>query len=518
MSENELPNDIQTLKQLVLTLYKNKVQLEYQLEILRRRLFGHRSEKVDPAQLALWLGQAEAASSTSPPQEEPQEASAGRTDSPEPPSPAPPKPKPKRKGHGRGPLPEQLPRRRIEHVPPPEELVCSCGQPMRRFAEDKTEVLEYVPASVVVLEHVRPKYSCPHCQDQVVSQPAPHLPIEQGRPGPGMLAYVLASKYADHLPLHRLQGILQRCGIRPARSTLCGWVEQAAKALQPIVEEMKRQVLKSPIVQSDDTPIPVLCKGKPHTRRGAMWVYLDQDHVIFEYTPTRAGTGPQNFLSGYKGYLQGDAYRGYDALFSSGTIIEVGCWAHLRRYFVDAQLSEPGYAAQALALIGQLYKVDRDAREQGLDASARLVLRQQRAGPIVAELRQWIDELRPRILPKSPLGQALTYAHNQWRALNRFLEDGRLELDNNASERSLRRVAVGRKNWMFAGSDEGARRAAIIYSLVASCCLHGVDPFGYLRDVLERVNTHPAKRIHELLPKAWADNAKQVKTQEAARA
>jgi transposase len=518
VSENELPNDIQALKQLVLTLYKDKLQLAHQIEILRRRLFGHRSEKLDPAQLALWLGQAEAAPSTSPPPGESEDTPAQPADSPQPPNPAPPHPKPKRKGHGRRPLPEHLPRQRIEHVPPPGELVCSCGQPMRRFAEDKTEVLEYVPASMVVVEHVRPKYSCPHCQDQVVSQPAPQLPIEQGRPGPGMLAYVLTSKHADHLPLHRLQGILQRYGIRLARSTLCGWVEQAAQALQPIVEEMKRQVLKSPIIQSDDTPVPVLCKGKPHTRRGAMWVYLAQGHVIFEYTPTRAGTGPQNFLSGYQGYLQGDAYRGYDALFTSGKIIEVGCWAHLRRYFVDAQLSEPAYAAQALAWIGQLFKVDRDAREQGLDATARLVLRQQRAGPIVDELRQWIEDLRPRILPKSPLGQALTYAHNQWRALTRFLEDGRLELDNNASERSLRRVAVGRKNWMFAGSDEGARRAAIIYSLVASCCLHGVDPFGYLRDVLERIGTHPARRIQELLPKAWADNAQQVNTHQAALA
>ena len=214
MSENELPDDVQTLKQLVLTLYKNNVQLEHQVEILRRRLFGHRSEKLDPTQLALWLGQAEAAPSTSPPLGGPEDSPALPADSPPPPSPAPPPPKPKRKGHGRRPLPEQLPRKRIEHVPPPEELVCSCGQPMRRFAEDKTEVLEYVPASVVVIEHVRPKYSCPHCQDQVVSQPAPQLPIEQGRPGPGMLAYVLASKYADHLPLHRLQGILQRRGIR----------------------------------------------------------------------------------------------------------------------------------------------------------------------------------------------------------------------------------------------------------------------------------------------------------------
>ena len=488
MVERDLPDDPEALKTLVVQLFADKTRLQHQLEVLRRRLFGRKSETIDPAQLAMFIA--------SPTEEGSSSLSTG-------PSPATEKPRTRASGHGRAVLPSHLPRQRIEYTPTASQLVCSCGREMRRFAEESTETLEYVPASFVVVEHVRPKFSCPKCHDAVAIAPPPSLPIDKGRPGVGLLAHVLVSKYADHLPLHRLEGIFARQGVDLSRSTMCDWVAGAADLLSPIVDEMKRQVVLAPIVQSDDTGIPVLCDERKRTKRGVMWVYQGAGHAIFEYTPTRSATGPKRFLDGYRGYLQADAYSGYDQVYASGAIVEVGCWAHTRRYFFEAQESDPRRCAQMLKWIAMLYAIERDATDAQLDVVGRVALRRDRAGPILAQMRLWLDEVAQFVLPRSPLGAAVGYARNQWHALTRYLDDGRLGLDNNAAERSLRAIAIGRKNWMFAGSDDGARRAAIMYSLIVSCRLRGIDPFAYLRAVLDAVGCHPASRVDELTPRAW---------------
>jgi transposase len=424
----------------------------------------------------------------------------------EPPVPVgPPAPKPKPKGHGRQRLPEHLPRERIEHTLPAEEQRCGkCGGTLEKIGEETTEQLDYVPASFVVRQHARVKYACKGCEENVVLAPLPPQPIERGLPGPGLLAHVGVSKYADHLPLYRLEGIFKRHGVELSRSTLCDWVGWEATLLEPIVEAMKREVLASKTIRTDDTPVRVqdpACKG---TRQGRLWVYVgDEAHpfTLFDYTPTRARDGPMAWLDGYSGYLQADAFSGYDALYAGEDIIEVGCWAHARRKFHDAESSDRERAHVALGFIGQLYVVEREARD--LDAEARRQRRQERSRPILERFRVWLDAQAPAVLPKSPMGDAVGYTLSQWTALSRYLDDGDLDIDNNVAERALRPVAIGRKNWLFAGSDAGGHRAAILYSIMATCKRHGVDPFAYLRDVLDRVATHPSSAIAALFPPNW---------------
>lgn len=492
---NNLPDDLGLLKQIVRELLSTLEgrealirKLEHQLERLRRHQFGRRSEKVDAAQLLLAFARSQEAEAAPPP--------------------APPKPKRKREGHGRKPLPEALPRQDVEHDVPPEDKRCGkCGAELDRIGEEVTEQLDYVPASFVVRRHVRAKYACKRCEETVVLAPLPPQPIEKGLPGAGLLAHVLVSKYADHLPLHRQEGICRRQGVELARSTLCGWVRDCATLLRPVVTAMKAELLRSEVVHTDDTPVTVQDRLHPGgTRTGRLWVYRGDDahpYTLFDYTGDRTRAGPAAFLAGYKGYLQADAYGGYDALYAGGEVLEVGCWAHARRKFYDAQTSEPEPAAAALAFIHALYDVERDAREQHLGPAARQALRQERAVPLLAQFRHWLDAQALVSLPQSPMGQAIGYALGQWDALCRYTADGILTIDNNAAERALRRVAIGRKNWLFAGSDAGGRRAAVAYSLIATCQRHGVEPFAYLRDVLERVPTHPSSGIDALFPHHW---------------
>jgi transposase len=462
-------------------------ELEHQLAVLRRYQFGHRSEKVAPRQQLLF-GEAAGA--------------------PEPPAPAPPAPKRKPNGHGRRPLPKDLPRERVEHDVAPEAKQCEkCGAGLEKIGEEVSEQLDYVPASFVVRQHVRLKYACKACEETIVLAPMPDQPICKGLPGPGLLAQVLVSKYDDHLPLYRQSEIYARQGVDLDRSTLCGWVRDSTRLLEPLVRAMSREVLASKVVQTDDTPVPVQERSHPgSTRTGRLWVYRGDavhPYTVFDYTPNRKRDGPVSFLGDYTGYLQADAFGGYDGIYAGGKVIEVGCWAHTRRKFYDAQTTDESLATAALGFIGQLYGIEREARARGLDAAGRLALRQERARPVVEDLRRWLDAQALVVLPKSPMGQAIGYALDQWTALCRYLDDGDLEIDNNASERDERAVAVGRKNWLFAGSDAGGRRAAIAYSLIATCQRHKVNPFEYLRDVLVRVTTTAASRIRELLPPQW---------------
>jgi transposase len=496
----ELPQDVATLQQMVVQLLADVDDLNKQLAYFKRYVFGRKSEKIDPSQLVLFEG---LSTETEESQQDniPVDTTSGS--------------KRRNANHkGRRPLPADLPRERIEYHPDEEERVCSgCGHHKEIIGEQITEQLDYVPASFVVRQHVRYKYACKRCQENVSIADLPAFPIEKGRPGSGLLAHVLTSKYADHLPLHRMEGIFARHGIDIQRSTLCDWVGACAELLSPMVREMHRRILQSDKIHTDDTPVPVQIRGRKKTRKGYLWVYIgDHCNVVFDYTPTRSRDGPIEFLGDYGGFVQADAYQGYDKLFAEGKCTEVGCWAHARRKFYDARETDPLRAHQMLALIGQLYEVERQAKEDNLDAVGISKLRQQCSKPILAKIKSRLDTWSIEVLPKSPMGKAITYALGQWTALNRYVDNGILSIDNNLAERVLRMVVIGRKNWLFAGSDNGGRRAAIIYSLVASCKLCGIDPFAYLRDVIDRVSTHPASRISQLIPSNWIAFQESLKT------
>lgn len=495
--QEQLPAEVPVLQQMVLTLLADVDDLRRQLLWFQNHVFGRRSEKLDPHQAWLFeaLGQATGQAAVADPA----------------PTGVPAKPKATVSNHkGRRALPANLPRQRIEHHPDPKDLTCGqCGQAKQKIGEEITEQLDYVPSSFVVRQHVRVKYACKSCEEGVVIGELPAMPIEKGRPGEGLLAHVLTSKYADHLPLHRLEGIFERHGVEISRSTMCDWVGHAADLLEPVVAEMKRQILLSPKIHTDDTPVKVQEeRGGGPCRKGYLWTYVGMaNDVVFDYTPGHSREGPVAFLWDYSGYLQADAYKGYDVVFARGKAVEVACWAHTRRYFWEARETDGLRSAQMLVKIQGLFDIERQAKEEDLLADQIRDLRQSRAKPILAQIKNLLKTWASEVLPKSPMGQAIAYADGQWEALNRYTEDGVLSIDNNLAERVLRTVAVGRKNWLFFGADSGGHRAAIVYSLVASCKLCKKDPFAYLRDVLTRVNTHPANRISELTPPNWKPQA-----------
>jgi transposase len=393
----------------------------------------------------------------------------------------------------------------IEYPVPAAEQVCTgCDAPLVPLGIDVTEELDFVPASLQVIAHHRPKYACRHCGDHVVQQPLPARLIERGRPGPGLLAHVVISKVGDHLPLHRQSGILARHGVAIARSTLADWMAAVAEAVRPLYAHLKAEVLASAIIQTDDTPVPVLDRTRDRTKTGRLWPYCgDAAHpaIVFDYTPTRARDGPVAFLGDWAGYLQADAYPGYDVLFATGRMVEVGCWAHARRKIFEARTSDRVHAHQGIAFIRRLYDVERATA--AATPAERHAARQAQSVPILAEIRAWLDGAQDRVLPRSPMGEALTYLHNQWTALTRYCDDGRLQIDNNRAERAVRPIAIGRKNWTFAGSDRGAEHLAILASLVATCRENAIEPFAYLRDVLAKLPTHPTTRLAELTPRGW---------------
>jgi transposase len=502
--ETQIPTDPQALRQLVVELFKALQekelrigQLSAQLQALRRKLFGRSSEKLDPGQLMLDLGKWLAAN-PAPTPESPENTAPAASQSQSAP----------RNGHGRRRLPENLPRQRTEYHPAPSERTCrECTGELKPIGEETSEQLEYVPASLFVRVHARIKYACPHCQGNVVIGSLPVQPIGKGLPGPGLLAHVLTSKYNDHLPLNRLEAIFDRQGVEISRSTMCDWVGASAALLKPLVQVMKSEILSSRKIHTDDTTVPVLDKEREKTKTGRLWVYVGDaanEHIVFDYTPDRGRDGPQRFLAGFKGYLQADAYAGYDAVYAGREVIEVACWAHARRKFFDAMKSDGVRSRTALAYIRELYAIEKRAHD--CTTEERRALRLAEAKPILEALKAWIEVEAKTVLPKSPMGEAIGYARAQWVALMRYLDDGALEVDNNRAERALRRVAIGRKNWMFAGSDDGGRRAAIVYSLIASCGALKIDSYAYLRDVLTRLplcSPDDTASLQLLTPRAW---------------
>jgi transposase len=479
---------------------RNKV-LEKQIQTLVNRIYGRKSEKIDPDQLLLFQQELlnESMEAVEKERTDPVHFSVIDFEKPD---------KRKKKRNGRSPLPKKLPRERILHEPSSEELICPCcGKERHRIGEEVTEELDYIPARLYVKEHVRGKYACRECQEGVVIGDLPARPIEKGRPGAGLLAHVVVSKYADHLPLYRQEKIFRREGVDLSRSTLCDWVGWTADLLAPIVNESKRGLLEEALIQSDDTPIRVQDdrkKGKCHI--GRLWSYcVPYGEVVFDFTMNRSREGPAGFLSGFEGSLQADGYSGYNEFLRTNQVKHIGCMAHVRRKFYAALSEAPKPARIVLASIQKLYRIEAELRESKADPTMRVQVRKEKAFPILEDLETLFMELKPIALPQSELGKAISYALNQWPSIKRYTDVGEAEIDNNSCENTIRGVAVGRKNWLFCGSESGGNRAAILYSLIESCKRLDVEPFAYLKDVIDRVSTHPMSRINELTPKGWKE-------------
>jgi transposase len=406
----------------------------------------------------------------------------------------------------RRPLPAHLPREIRTHLP--KQKACpDCGGELRKLGEDVSEVLERIPSRFEVIRHVRIKLACACCE-RIVQAAAPSRPIERCVAGPGLLAHVLVSKYGDHLPLYRQSEIYAREGVELDRSTLADWVGGTSRLLEPLVEALRRHVMSGSKLHADDTPVPVLAPGQGKTKTGRLWTYVRDDRpagdvtppaVWFAYSPDRKGEHPRAHLSQFTGTLQADGYAGFDQIYQQGRIQEAACWAHVRRKFYDLQVAHKSpVAAEALERIGALYAIEKEI--WGRSAQERGEMRDKRSRPLLGSLKQWLEETLDKLSRKSDTAVAVRYALGRWEALMRYCDDGHLEIDNNAAERALRAVALGRKNYLFAGSDRGGEHAAAIYSLIGTAKLNGIDPEGYLRNLLSRIAEHPINRIEELLP------------------
>lgn len=462
--------------------------LKQELSTLKRMIFGQKRERfvpLDPEQqMSLELGITPSESV----KKEIQHIAYDRS-----------KPQRKHTPHSRNPLPAHLPRKDI--VIEPQENV----EGLKRIGQEVTEELEYKPGSLYVNRYIRPKYAREKGEGVLIGM-LPDRPIEKGIPGPGLLSHVLISKYVDHLPLYRQRQQLKREGVEIAQSTITGWVQYSSELLAPLYQAQLQAVLRSTYIMADETPIRVLDKkkkGKSHT--GYYWVYYDPltKQVFFDYRHNRSREGPHDILGNYKGRLQSDGYTGYDDLADRKDITAFGCFAHARRKFEKSLESDPSRSEWMLKQIQLLYKVEGLAREQQLSPQQRRELRQEKSVPVLEEIKEWLQPEMGKVLPRSQIGQAMGYMHSFWNRLERYAWDGEVEIDNNLIENAIRPVALGRKNYLFAGSHNGARRAAVIYSLVSTAKLHQVEPFAYLKDILTRIATHPYKQIHELLPVNW---------------
>lgn len=502
-----LCHQIMDEQQATITGLQQRMQrLEQYVEQLLRSRYGPRSERVDPNQLALFDDAAE-----QEPQESPRTDAAGdeevvvRAH--------------RRRGGGRNVLPEHLPRETVEHDLSDEQKCCpECGEQRQRIGCETSEQLEFVPAILKVIEHVRWKYACRRCQEHVAIAAPPSKPIDKGLPGPGLLSALVVGKYADHLPLYRLEDVFARAGVKLSRGTLCRWALQTAEVLEPLYRLMIERVRSSAVIHTDDTPVPVLDPALPKTRTARFWVYCGDwrnPYTVYDYTASRRRDGPASFLGDFEGYLQADAFAGYDGIYAGGKVHQVLCWAHARRKFFEARTVQPEPAHRALAYIGRLYAVEREAQALiGDDPPAteeawrdwharRYQLRQKQSLPVLGEFHDWLQEAQWQVLPKSPVGRAIRYVLPRWDSLVQYCEEGALSIDNNLSERMVRPVAIGRKNYLFLGSDNGGRAAAILYSIMASAKANQVEPFAYVRDLLVRFSDKPSEALSDLLPDQW---------------
>jgi transposase len=415
--------------------------------------------------------------------------------------------KPK-KGHGRNPIPEDLHREKIVLDVHESDKVCSCcGTPKNHIGDDVTEELEYKPAVFFVNQYVRPKYACSKCPDNgITTAPMPPRPIDKGVAGPGLLSYILVSKYVDHLPLYRLQQMFVRYNIHINRSSMANWIAELCNPLEAICRAMKETLLSSFLIQADETTLKVLDDTvKDKCILGYLWPYVgDGKLAVFEFRDSRSHDGPTDFLSMFTDrYLLSDGYAGYNDVVKKQRLTHLMCWAHARRKFFEQKDIAPDFVASVLEQIKELYKIELEAAEGKLDHKARCELRKQKSVPALENIRTLLENHGKVILPKNKVAEAIDYTLNHWPQLTRFLEDGRLPIDNNLCENTIRPVALGRKNWLFAGSIDGAKRMAIIYSLVATCKLNGINPYEYFVNILPKVSTYPASKIADLTPVNW---------------
>jgi len=475
---------------------------------LRRMEFGRKSEKLDweIEQLELKLDELEASRA--------QRVAAS-------PSPMAALDVNRATNHARMPLPAHPPRE-THKILPRQEACPDCGGALKPLSEDVSEILERVLEHFKVIRQVRPKLACASC-DKIVQAKAPSRPIERGVAGPGLLAHVLVSKYADHLPLYRQAEIYAREGVELDRSTMAEWVGGCSRLLEPLVEALRRHVMSAAKLHTDDTPVPVLAPGRGKTKTGRLWTYVRDDRpwgdaippaVWFAYTPDRKGQHPQAHLSEFRGTLQADAYAGYEEIYKGGRVTEAGCMAHVRRPFFELyEAHKSAVAKEALERIAALYAIEEEIR--GRSAKERRAVRNERSKPLLESLKKWFEETLLKLSRKSDTTRAIRYALDRWDALTRYCDDGHLEIDNNAAERSLRAVVLGRKNYLFAGSDAGGERAAALYGLIGTAKLNGLNPQAYLREVLSRIADHPINRIEELLPWNLAANSPENSRREA---
>jgi len=507
-----LPDDLDKCHQLLLAAFKQATELERvldetaasyeslqathqttleELSALKRWIYGRRTEKIVEGDGQQHLFELEHCSPAASPLEPIQELS---------------RPAGTARRRRRELDLNRLPQFRHEHDLNEADKQCSgCGRTKDRIGQDESKILEYIPAKLEVHVYVRPKYACRYCKDGVMSPPPPVRPIARGIAGPGLIAQIIVAKFGDHLPLYRQEDFFTRHGLHIPRSTLCDWVQAAAELLRPLYERQREFVLQSPVLWTDDTPVTVLTGGEEGSRQGRFWTYIAEEHPysVYDFTESRARDGPASFLRGFAGYLHADAYTGYDQIYlgSNNSVIEVACWAHARRKFFDARSSSPRDAHQILEWIRQLYDVEERARD--LSADDRREFRVREATPVLDRIGSRLAELKRRALPKSALAKAVWYASNQWQALRRYTEDGRLTIDNNVSERTLRHQAIGRKNWMFLGSGQAGPRAAILFTILAGAKRHRIEPWTYLRELLLRLHDDN-HRLDEMLPDRWA--------------
>ena len=502
INPKSLPQDPAILQQMIVDL---TTQLDKTQRLLRQLLeakHSTKSEQLSPDQLQLFIAELQRTKDASKDDDElpPPDAGSGQTEGQE-----------NSRTRGRRPLPPHLKRQRIEHDLSAEEKHCAgCQQDLHLIGEETSERYEYIPAQFIVIEDVCKKYACA-CTVKTATKPP--QPIAKSSAGASLLAQVIVGKIADHVPLHRQGKIFSRCGVDIPDQTMGGWLRQSGELLEPLYCRLKAFVLSSKVTGTDDTPVRVLDKSLPGTSRtGRFWPYVgDRDHpgVVFDYTPTRERAGPEKFLEDFQGYLQADAYVAYDSFFTDPErgLVEVACWAHTRRHFHQALDNDAARMGAVLAYIAQLYAVEKSARQAGIAGEDLRLLRQQGAAPVLLELHAYLLKIREEVLPKSPAGQAVSYALKNWQALTRYCEDGGLAIDNNHTERSLRGIAVGRNNWLFVGSDRGGKTMAILRSFVGSCEMVQVDPFEWFRDVLSRIGEQSIQALDELLPHRWAMTA-----------
>jgi transposase len=511
LATTALPTDIDELRAfaqaLQSELYAKTLHIEKlkaQLATLRRARFGQSSEKLDQQidLLELVIGDLEEAEAEHDARQEAAPAA------PSTPAKAP-------RNHNRKPLPDHLPREIITHEGP-----CACpacgSERLRKIADDEREVLEYVPSHFKVVVHVRPKLSCRDCET-ITQPPMPGLPIERGRPGPALIAHVLVAKYCDHSPLNRQSDIYARQGVELDRTTMADWVGRAAWLAGPIAEGIGDYARAGPAVHADDTPIPVQDPGRGSTRKGRLWVVVRDERAwgsrappaaYYRYSADRKGEHARALLAPCRGFLHADAYAGFNDLYDPDPItgqvnlLEVACWAHARREIFDEHVrTKSPLARQALEKISQIFAIEREINAQS--AEQRLAARQARSAPLLIALKTFYETCLGRISSKSDLAKAIRYSTNRWEALTRFTTDGRLEMTNNAAERAIRPLTLGRRNWTFLGSDAGGDRAAVFYTIIQTCKLNDINPEAYLADVIGRVADHPAKQIHDLMPWNW---------------